>query len=278
MNIIGAEGLKGEELWPIVAVELWQTQIAFAIGILGMYAGWRGAISKMTGFFDLAGAVRFLVYGIVSGMILAIFVDNIILTSIIKSSLNIAGVSLFAILIGAAEASFVLFLLSRKRVFSVRASPPYGWTLGLGIGSMQACVLVYRLFDEELSSDYSGMSLFSISLAFAIAITSCLGHALLATWQGAKILESNRALPLIISAAVRGALIVCLVLSLFLPMAVLVPTPFIAYYWFRAQEGWLPSGLTPAAKQAFRRTVRQADLHRERSEGRIRGKSTESEE
>ena len=39
-----------------MAVELWQTQLAFAIGILGVYAGWRGTISRMTGFYDLAGA------------------------------------------------------------------------------------------------------------------------------------------------------------------------------------------------------------------------------
>ena len=261
-----------------MAVELWQTQVAFAIGILGLYAGWRGTISKMTGFYDLAGAVRYLVFGIVSGMLLAVCVDIIILSSVIISSLNIITVSLAAILIGAAESAFVLFLLARPRVFSLRASPPYGWSLGLGIGSMQACVLIYRLFDEELQSDYSGMSPVSLSLAFVIAVTSCIGHAILATWQGAEILESNRVQPFIISAIARGALTVCLVLSLFLHLMVLFAAPAIALAWGSAQSTWLPSGLTPAARQAYRRTIRQADLHRERAVRRIRGEIIDSDE
>ena len=94
-----------------MAVELWQTQLAFAIGILGVYAGWRGTISRMTGFYDLAGAVRYLVYGLVSGMLLAICVDRIILSSVILAYLNIFTASLFAILIGAAEAALVMLSL-----------------------------------------------------------------------------------------------------------------------------------------------------------------------
>ena len=139
-----------------MAVELWQTQLAFAIGLLGVYIGWRGVISKMTGFYDLAGAVKYLLYGLVSGMILAMAVDRIILPAIILSSLNIISVSLVALLIGAAEAAFVMFLVARPRVVALRGSPPYGWALGLGIGSMQASYLIYRLFDEQLQySEYS---------------------------------------------------------------------------------------------------------------------------
>ena len=139
-------GLKAEVPWPIVAVELWQTQVAFAIGLMGIYGGWKGTISGMTGFYDLAGAVKHLIYGIVVGMLLAVFVDRMILSSVILSYLNIIGAFTVAILIAAAESAFVLFLLSRSRTASLRASPPFGWALGLGIGSMQACVLIFRLF------------------------------------------------------------------------------------------------------------------------------------
>jgi len=106
-----------------VAVELWQTQVAFAIGLLGVYIGWRGVISKMTGFYDLAGAVKYLLYGLVSGMLLAMAVDRIILPAIILSSLNIISVSIVALLIGAAEAAFVMFLVARPRVVALRGSP-----------------------------------------------------------------------------------------------------------------------------------------------------------
>ena len=262
-----------------MAVELWQTQLAFAIGILGIYAGWKGTISRMTGFYDLSGAVKHLVYGLVSGMLLAICVDRIILSSVILAYLNIVTASMFAILIGATEAAFAMFLLARPRVVSLRASPPFGWALGLGIGSMQASYLIYRLFDEQLQySEYSGTNAVSVTMAFTIALVSCLGHALPASWQGARILESSRVRPFIISAVARGALTMCLVLALFMPLMVLLAVPAIALAWGPSQTSWLPSGMTPDAKQAFRRTTRQSQRHRRASEERIRGEALDSEE
>ena len=261
-----------------MAVELWQTQLAFAIGILGVYAGWKGTISRMTGFYDLAGAVKYLLYGMVSGMLLAVCVYWIILEPIILDQINIVTASMFAILIGAAEAAFVMFLLARPRVVSLRASPPFGWALGLGIGSMQASYLIYRLFDEQLPSDYSGFNAVSVTMACTIALVSCLGHALLASWQGARILESSRVRPFIISAVARGALTMCLVLALFMPLMVLLAVPAIALAWGPAQTSWLPSGMTPDAKQAFRRTTRQSQRHRRASEERIRGEALDSED
>ena len=264
---------------PLVAVEVLQTQLAFAIGLLGVYIGWRGVISKMTGFYDLAGAVKYLLYGLVSGMLLAMAVDRIILSAIILSSLNIISVSLVALLIGATEAAFVLFLVARPRVVALRGSPPYGWALGLGIGSMQASYLIYRLFDEQLQySEYSGVNAVSVTLAFAISITSVLGHALPASWQGAMVLESSRIRPFLLSSIARAALIVCLVLSLFVPLLLLAALPVIALAWGPAQGVWLPSGMTPAAKQAFRRTTRQSDKHRKASDERITGTPVDGEE
>ena len=61
-------------LSPIMAIEavpIAQQQIAFAIGLLGIYVGWRGIISKMTGFYDIANASKNLLYGIVVGMLFA---------------------------------------------------------------------------------------------------------------------------------------------------------------------------------------------------------------
>ena len=56
-------------------IAMWEMQIAFAIGLLGIYAGWRGTIAKMTGFYDLSGAVKTLLYGIVSGVLAASAID-----------------------------------------------------------------------------------------------------------------------------------------------------------------------------------------------------------
>ena len=72
----------------IESVPLYQQQIAFAIGLLGVYAGWRGTISKMTGFFDLSSAAKNLLYGIVVGMIFAVIVDSYVLFELLNSKFN----------------------------------------------------------------------------------------------------------------------------------------------------------------------------------------------
>jgi len=144
---------------------------------------------------------------------------------------------------------------------------------------MQACVLIFRLFDEELAySDYSGVNTVSLSLAIVIALCSCLGHALLACWQGAELIESNRLRPFVMSTIYRAALTVCLVLSIFTPFTLIAVLPGLALAWNKAQSNWLPSGMTPAAKQAFRRTTRQSERHREASDSRIRGEHVDSDE
>ena len=68
--------------------------------------------------------------------------------------MNIITASSYALLIAICESAFVLFLLGRPRNVALRASPPFGWTLGLGIGAMQSSVLAFRLFDEELNSSF----------------------------------------------------------------------------------------------------------------------------
>ena len=70
----------------------------------------------------------------------------------------------------------------------------------------------------------------------------------------------------------------CLVLALFMPLMVLLTVPAIALAWGPAQTSWLPSGMTPAAKQAFRRSTRQSQRHRRASEERMRGEALDSEE
>ena len=255
-----------------MSAEIWGTQLSFAIGLLGVYLGWKGVISRMTGFFDMAGAVKYLLYGIVSGMILAISIDSILLSGINQSSLNIFYAISISLLIALTESTFVLFLLSRKRLIELRGSPPFGWSLGLGIGSMQASLLIYRLFvDTNLSSQYSGVGLTTIVIAFFISISSGLGQALISSWQGSMILDQLRFRPLIFSSIFRSILILSLTLSIFVPFLILVNIPAIMYFWPYAQEKWLISGMTPAAKQAYRRTLRQSSTHKEKAASREKG-------
>ena len=97
-------------------------------------------------------------------------------------------------------------------------------------------------------------------------------------WQGYGIISGSRAVPMLSSTIARAALSISLVLGLINPIFLFGIAPFVVFAWFRAQEEWLPSGLTPAARQAYRRTIRQAAMHKQRAEERIRGDFVDSDE
>ena len=282
MKVIRDGELKGRTLSPIMAVAeipLVQMQLAFAIGLLGVYIGWRGIIAKMTGFYDMAGAFKYLLFGIVSGMVFAVASDEMILQfGVIDSQLNIFTAFFVSLLIGASESALVLFLLGRPKVVALRASTPYGWTLGLGMGAMFTSVLIVRLFDPQLTSDFSGFSIISILISLSLAVIACVGNAEISTFQGVGVLNSRRFKTFYLSAIARGILILGLVLTLWFPLIILFLAPVLFYFWPIAQNKWLLLGMTPAASQAFRRTVRQDQKIRIAAENRIRGKKIFEEE
>ena len=252
-------------------------QVAFAIGLLGIYVGWRGIIAKMTGFYDLSGAVKTLLYGIISGVLAASAIDVLILSEVRTETQNIISLGAIALVIALAESSFSLFILGRSRTVGLRACAPYGWTLGLGFGAMRSANLNVRLFDPDVWEG-TGFRIPNVVLACALTVITCLGHASITTWQGSRILENSRIRPLFYGSIARSALILATVLTVFFPPTLALVAPIVAWSWFPAQESWLPSGLTPAARQAYRRTLRQAEINKSRADSRIRGKLVESEE
>tara|TARA_B100001113_G_scaffold95856_1_gene76827 strand:- start:454 stop:1251 length:798 start_codon:yes stop_codon:yes gene_type:complete len=253
-------------------------QIAFAIGLLGVYIGWRGIIAKMTGFYDMAGAFKYLLFGIVSGMVFAVASDEMILQfAVIEAKLNIIYAFIVCLIIGASESALVMFLLGRPKVVSLRASTPYGWTLGLGMGAMFTSVLIVRLFDPALpGSDFSGFDIIAIVIALSLAVIACLGNALVSTYQGVGVLTSTRLKTFYVSTFSRGVLILGCIFILWQPLIIIFFSTLIFYYWPTAQKEWLPLGMTPAASQAFRRTMRQDEKIRLAADNRVRGERVES--
>ena len=257
-------------------IDMWEMQLAFAIGLLGIYAGWRGTIAKMTGFYDLSGAFKTLMFGLVAGVLIASLIDSLILGSV---RLGLIGEPIvFALVIGMAESAFTLFLLGRPRTVGLRASAPYGWTLGLGFGAMRSAHLNVRLFDPEVWDGTTGFEPFNIALACILTLTTCIGHASVASWQGSKIIQHERARTFFTSSIVRTVLILTTVLTIFEPFVIFLVLPMVAWSWIPAHSTWLPSGMTPAAAQAYRRTIRSSDRHERAAADRIRGEKVIEED
>ena len=92
------------------------------------------------------------------------------------------------------------------------------------------------------------------------------------------ILDQYRFKPLIYSSLFRCILILTLTLSIFVPILILINIPAIMFFWPYAQKKWLISGMTPAAKQAYRRTLRQSSSHKEKAASREKGEILVSDE
>ena len=158
--------------------------------------------------------MKYLLFGIVSGMLLASYryddtsrhhygASQHSYSRIIRSVDCNSRVCFRPVPTGKAEKR------STQGISSVR------WTLGLGIGVMQASVLAFRLFDEDLNSSYSGFTAYSILIALLISITACTGHAVLSTYQGAMILEPRRLVPFFSTSILGAGLILSLILSIY---------------------------------------------------------------
>ena len=143
---------------------------------------------------------------------------------------------------------------------------------------MRSAHLNVRLFDPEVWQGTTGFGIANVIFGCLLTITICVGHASISAWQGYRILENDRLRAYLKSAILRAILVLVTVLSVFEPLTLLLIAPMVFISWFPAQELWLPSGMTPAAKQAYRRTLRQSDVHQSRADSRIRGKPLESDE
>jgi uncharacterized membrane protein len=136
---------------------------------------------------------------------------------------------------------------------------------------MRSAHLNVRLFDPNVWEGTTGFDPLNIILACAITLTACIGHASIASWQGSRIIEHERARTFFTSALVRALLILGTVLAVFNPFILALIAPAVIWSWFPAHSHWLLSGMTPAAAQAYRRTLRSSPRHERAVVERVRG-------
>tara|TARA_B100000575_G_scaffold134104_1_gene106851 strand:- start:285 stop:1034 length:750 start_codon:yes stop_codon:yes gene_type:complete len=240
-------------------IGLVEMQIAFAIALLGIYIGWRTGLSHVSGFYDLTGAARHLLYGIVIGMIFAVAVDRMILAEIVLGR-SWDAIAPTMILIGASQSMLTLVVTGRPRTVRTSSSMPYGWTFGLGLGSMQAAYVIVRLFDPETWAGSTGFGVSAIFFGLVISATCALGTAAVSAWQGTKLLHASRLTPTVVSTLARALLIASVVLSIFEPLALLLAAPPAFYVSYTKGPEWAVETLSEPSKKEYRRMMRREAL------------------
>ena len=239
-----------------LGIPLWQLQVATSIGLLGVWIGWRGGMTKMHSFYDLPTATKLLMYGFFAGAIYQAICSTLVL-DVLWSINPFPVVSI--LLVTLTFSLLTMFLLTRESVRRLNGQPTAGWTFGLGTGSMLVVLLVYRLFstggpDNEFRTQGFGWE--SILFGLLLAALVPWSMAIIASWQGWHALEGRRFKPAFKAMLLHSMLLTILAFGLIWPISLLLLPVYIVWGQKQADAIWLPSGLTPKAKQTLTRMQR----------------------
>ena len=121
-------------------------QVASISALVGMTLGWRGVMTKYSGFYDLPTAWSNVFWGILIGGFYGSLTHNFIVIPYIEQLLidqEAAVVNPINLLLLCVLASVAVhLLLRRERVRKGSSQTTSGWALGLAMGGMMAMVFL----------------------------------------------------------------------------------------------------------------------------------------
>ncbi len=165
-----------------MASDVLLSQVAIVIALVGMSLGWRGVMTRYSGFYDLTTAWSMMFWGILLGGLYASLGDTFLLSLYIEGKIP----SILNLVICLILAVIVHFILRMKKVRRTGSQPTTGWALGLAVGGMVSLFLIFRLLERyEI-----GIQL--LAVIFLIAILSPRAHALIFCRHGFGMLQGKR--------------------------------------------------------------------------------------
>jgi hypothetical protein len=154
-------------------------QVASIVALIGMGLGWRGVMTKYSGFYDLPTAWSMMFWGLLLGGFYGNMTDSFLLVPYLTGlQLTVAPL---IICLGLAV------IVRRERVRRTGSQPTTGWALGLAVGGMIAMFEIYRMLEY-----YEDVSLTVITTVILIAVVSPRIHALIFCAHGFKMLQGKR--------------------------------------------------------------------------------------
>ena len=258
--------------------ELVLFQLSSFFALIGMTLGWRGVMTKFSGFYDLPTAWSQVFWGIVLGGIYAVIADGLLFqpyyTTVVTNDGVYTGLNVFSLMAVAVFASvFSHLLLRRKRVRTGGSQPSSGWALGLAIGGMTAMVLMFRMFEFE--NIFSPKGLLNVVLISLIAPRA---EALITARLGFMMLQGKRWGAVLRAAFWRTALLVGLYFVVFNMEGWLFILPFVVLANPYA-ETWIWESVPKEGRRRLRRLwAEQARGAKTASSGATRVKTPHEDE
>jgi hypothetical protein len=239
-------------------------QMASVSALVGMTLGWRGVMTRYSGFYDLPTAWSNVFWGILVGGLYGSMTHNYIVLPYIDQLLvdeQAAVVNPLNLLILCLLASVAVHLLLRRdRVRKGSSQTTSGWALGLAIGGMMAMVLILVSLQ---SADLS------VRLVVTVLCLSLFGprcEALICSFQGHLMLRGRRWGAVLRGAFWRCAYVVMFAFALVNVSAWIFIIP-AALVFNRYSESWIWESIPKEGKKRLRkiwaRNARDAQIKQE---------------
>lgn len=232
-----------------MASELLLFQVASVTALVGMTLGWRGVMTRYSGFYDLPTAWSNVFWGILLGGLYSSQVYNIIIVKDIERQLISGESSGFPIvdliLLCLITSILAHFILRRNRVRSGSSQTTSGWALGLAIGGMFGMVTIFAVLRL-----LSGLNLIITVTMLSIMSPRC--EAIISSYQGQLMLMGRKWGAILRATMWRCAFVVMFASVITAPIlwVFIVPIALIAN---KSSETWIWNSIPKEGKKQLRK-------------------------
>ena len=226
-----------------MASDLVLFQVASIVALVGMGLGWRGVMTRYSGFYDLPTAWSMMFWGILLGGFYGNLADSFILRPLISADGGFPFTNLVLCLV---LSVIVHMILRRERVRRTGSQPTTGWALGLSVGGMVAMYVIYRVLEP------GEMSMVTIATIALIAIVSPRGHALIFCRHGYDMLLGKRWKATLKTFILSTVLLIAIYSAIFDPRTWIFVIPVLLLSEKNAQD-WVWAAVPTPARRRLRR-------------------------
>ncbi len=225
-----------------MASDLWVSQVAIIVSLIGMSLGWRGVMTRYSGFYDLTTAWSMMFWGILLGGLYGSLGDSFLLSIYVQGEIPPLLNLIICLMLGVT----VHLILRRKKVRRTGSQPTTGWALGLAVGGMISLFIIFRLFQQyEI-----GIQL--IAVVILLAIISPRAHALIFCRHGYGMLMDKRWSIVLRTSFLNALLLTALYNSFYYPLIWIFIIPPVLLAEKKAHD-WVWAAVPRPARRRLRR-------------------------
>ena len=223
------------------------SQVAIVVALVGMGLGWRGVMTKYSGFYDLNTAWSMMFWGILIGGFYGMLGQKFLLEPFMtdgQTSISNLIICLFLAIIAH-------FMLRREKVRRTGSQPTTGWALGLAVGGMVSMMIIYRVIEVN------DFSIPVVSTIVLIALISPRSHALVFCRHGYEMLQGKRWKAVVKTFILLVLLLTTLYSTIIQPLAwiFLIPPVILAE---KQAHDWVYAAVPQQARRRLRRIWKDA--------------------